>query len=63
MDIKDHIEEELMSIKAVCSYLRISKGTLRKLPIPRIHIRRRILYCKSELLTYIKENTKENKNG
>lgn len=55
------ISPEIMSIKDVCKYLKISKGTLSKLSsIPRIHIRRRVLYKKSAILQYLNDNTKEN---
>jgi hypothetical protein len=59
METDVHIKDEIMSIKQACNYLKISKGTLKKLPIKRIHIRRRILYSKSALTLFIKENTRE----
>jgi len=60
MNTDVHIDDEILDVKAVCKYLNISKGLLRKLPIERIHIRRRILYKKSAILKYLNDNTKEN---
>jgi len=46
-----------LSIKQVCNYLQICRNTLRKLPIPKIQIRRRVLYQKAAVLNFIRENT------
>ena len=56
------IFSEIMGIKDACKYLKISKGLLRKLPIEKIHVRRRVLYKKSSILTYLNDNTMRTKN-
>ena len=51
------ISSELFSRKEAAVYLRICKTTLDSLMIPRIKIRRRVLYKKSTLDLWIAENT------
>jgi hypothetical protein len=57
-----HTKNEILNAKEVRELLRISKGTLNKLPIPKISIRRRVLYKKSDIIKFITENTNEVKN-
>jgi len=40
---------EIMSRKQASDYLSISKGTLDKLKIPRIKVRRRIVFKKADI--------------
>jgi predicted DNA-binding transcriptional regulator AlpA len=40
---------DILSRKQAAEYLVISKGTLDKLSIPRIQIRRRIVFLKSDI--------------
>jgi hypothetical protein len=63
MNCEDQTADEILDIKAACAFLKISKGTLKKLPIPRIKIRRRVLYQKSAILNFLHENTKGRENG
>ena len=62
METDVHADDEIMNIKNACEYLKISKGLLRKLPIERIRIRRRVLFKKSAILKFLKDNTKEIKD-
>jgi hypothetical protein len=51
------IFSELFNRKEAAVYLRICKTTLDSLPIPRIKIRRRVLYRKPELDQWLVQNT------
>ena len=51
------ISSELFNRKEAAEYLRICKTTLDSLLIPRIKIRRRVLYRRSELDQWLVKNT------
>jgi excisionase family DNA binding protein len=53
--------DEIMDAKEVCAYLKICKGTLQKLNLPVIIVRRRRLFKKSQIDQFIEENTKGGK--
>lgn len=53
---------ELLNFSDTCSLLHISKGTLRKLEIPYLKIRRRILFRKNDIEQFIEENMRGGKN-
>jgi hypothetical protein len=55
--MKQEISSELFNRKEAAGYLRICKTTLDHLHIPRIKIRRRVLYRRSELDQWIVQNT------
>jgi len=55
--MKQVISTELFDRKEASVYLRICKTTLDNLMIPRIKIRRRVLYRKSELDQWLTQNT------
>jgi len=59
MDTNSRIIDEILTTKEICQYLRISKGTIRKLGIPCLKIRRRVLYRKSDLEKFILKNLME----
>ena len=59
MKSNDHKDDTIMEIKDVLQYLRISRGTLMKLPIVKLKIRRRSLYRKKDIYQFIQENLKE----
>jgi len=48
---------ELLTRKEAAAYLRICKSTLDKLLIPRIRVRRRIFYRKSQLEQWLVQNS------
>ncbi|ULQ60685.1 helix-turn-helix domain-containing protein [Brucepastera parasyntrophica] len=48
---------EVLSREEAATFLGICKTTLDSLPIPRIKIRRRVLYRKSELDEWLIRNT------
>ena len=50
------IFSELFDRKETAHYLRICKTTLDNLPIPRIKIRRRVLYRKPDLDQWLDQN-------
>lgn len=50
--------DEILNIRQVCRYLKINRGTLRKLKIPYLKIRRRILYRKRDLEIFVLDNMK-----
>jgi len=50
--------DEILSREEACAYLKISKGTLKKLCIPTVHLGRRVVYQKSAILAFLKKNTK-----
>jgi len=58
MNTEVQVINEIMSIKEVCQYLQICRNTLNKQSIPRIHIGRRILYQKSDVINFLIETTK-----
>jgi hypothetical protein len=62
MNNNAQMTDEIMDIKSLCKYLKISRGTLSKLPIKKIHVRRRVLFQKSAVLEFLNENTKGIKN-
>ena len=49
---------EILTIKEACKYLKICEGTIRKLGIPSLKIRRRVLFRKSDLEKFIIANLK-----
>jgi hypothetical protein len=51
------ISSELFDRKEAAVFLRICKTTLDKLPIPRIKIRRRVFYRRSELEQWLIQNS------
>jgi predicted DNA-binding transcriptional regulator AlpA len=51
------ISSELFDRKEAAVYLRICRTTLDSLTIPRIKIRRRVLYRRSELDQWLTQNT------
>ena len=51
------ISSELFTRKEAAAYLRICKTTLDNLVIPRIKIRRRVLYRRLELDRWLVQNT------
>jgi predicted DNA-binding transcriptional regulator AlpA len=55
--MKQDIISELLDRKETAKYLRICKSTLDNLMIPRIKIRRRVLYRRSELNQWLDQNT------
>jgi hypothetical protein len=55
-------QSEILSSAETCLFLRISKGTLRKLKIPYLKIRRRVLYRKTDIEKFIEENLKGENN-
>jgi hypothetical protein len=59
LDLNFCANDEIMNIKEVCKFLKISKGTLRKLNISYIKVRRRVLYRKMDIEQFILKNTKE----
>jgi len=62
MDTDTQNGEEILTREEACAFLKISKGTLRKLCIPTVHLgRRRIVYQKSAILAFLKENMKGGK--
>ena len=52
---------EILNTIEVCSYLRISKGTLRKIKIPHIRIRRRVMFRKIDIEQFVLNNLKDQK--
>jgi len=50
--------KEVFSREEASDFLGICKTTLDKLPIPRIKIRRRVLYRRSELDQWLMQNLK-----
>jgi hypothetical protein len=56
--MKQEISSELLSRLEAGAYLRICRSTLDKLMIPRIKIRHRVLYRRSELDLWLIKNTK-----
>jgi hypothetical protein len=62
MDTNAYIAEEIMTIKETCKFLRISRGTIRKLNIPHLKIRRRTLYRKCDIEIFLLNNMKDCKN-
>jgi hypothetical protein len=50
---------EVLSRKAAAEYLGICTTTLDRLDIPRIQIRRRVLFQKEAIDKWLKENTKK----
>jgi len=59
MNSNDYTDDTIMEIKDVLRYLRISRGTLMKLPIVKLKIRRRSLYRKKDIDRFVQENLKE----
>jgi hypothetical protein len=57
MKMEQIIFSELFNRKEAAVYLRICKTTLDNLMIPRIKIRRRVLYRKIELDQWLVQNT------
>jgi excisionase family DNA binding protein len=55
--MKQEISSELFDRKEAAVYLRICRTTLDRLMIPRIKIRRRVLFRKSELDQWLDQNT------
>ena len=55
--MKQEISSELFNRMEAAGYLRICRATLDCLPIPRIKIRKRVLYRRSELDQWIVQNT------
>ena len=55
--MKQTICAELFSRQEAAEYLRICKSTLDVLTIPRIKIRRKVLYRKPELDQWLIQNT------
>ena len=53
MDANVKTQKELMSRAEAASYLRICKTTLDRLSIPKTQIRRRVLYRRSTLDTWL----------
>lgn len=43
----------VLSRKEAAAYLTITKGTLDKLPIPRIRIRRRVVYKRADIEAWL----------
>ena len=50
---------DVLDRKTAAQYLTISKGTLDKLPIPRIQFRRRVLYKRADIDTWLETQKKE----
>jgi hypothetical protein len=48
---------ERLTRKEAAAYLRISKTTLDKLPIPRVKIRHLVFYRKCDIDNWLAENT------
>ena len=44
---------DVLTRKGAAAYLSISPGTLDKLPIPRVQIRRRVVYRKADLEAWL----------
>jgi hypothetical protein len=55
--MKQIISSELFDRREAAVYLRICKSTLDTLLIPRIKVRRRVLYRRSELDQWLDRNT------
>ena len=51
------ISKEVMSRKEAAAYLCIGKSTLDKLNIPKIQIRRRVLFKKEVIDKWLSQNT------
>jgi predicted DNA-binding transcriptional regulator AlpA len=62
MNRETQTADEILNVKEACAFLKISRGTLAKLHIPKIKIRRRIFFKKSDILKFITENTHEVEN-
>jgi len=56
--MKKEIDLELLSRREAGEYLRICLNTLDKLAIPRVKIRHRVLYRKSEVEKWVIQNSK-----
>jgi hypothetical protein len=56
--MKQEISSELFNRRELAGYLRISKSTLDKLPIPRIKIRHLVFYRKCDIDKWISDNAK-----
>jgi hypothetical protein len=57
MKMEQIITSELLTRREAAEYLRICKSTLDKLKIPRVKIRHRVFFRKSELDNSIIQNT------
>ena len=55
--MKEVISSELLNRQEAAVYLRICRSTLDTLMIPRIKIRRRVLFRRSELDQWLTQNT------
>ena len=49
-------ESTIMKVSDVLQYLKISRGTLMKLPIKKLKIRRRTFYRKEDIDQFILDN-------
>jgi predicted DNA-binding transcriptional regulator AlpA len=52
-------QSDVLSRRQAAEYLSISKGTLDKLDIPCIHIRRRIIYRQADINRWLEKHTAE----
>ena len=50
---------DVLTRKGAAAYLSISPGTLDKLPIPRVQIRRRVVYRKADLEAWLNTHVNE----
>jgi len=51
------IQEKILSRTAAAAWLGVSKQTLDLMNIPRVKLRRRVLYRQSVLLQWLEKNT------
>jgi excisionase family DNA binding protein len=51
--------KDVMSRREAAAYIGIGKSTLDRLNIPKIQIRRRVLFQKEAIDKWLKENTKK----
>ena len=54
--MNQNVSTELLDRKEAAGYLRICKNTLDKLSIPRIKVRRRVIYRRLDLDRWLTEN-------
>jgi len=55
--MNNELSERVLSLKEAAAFVGVCKTTLGRMNIPRVKIRRKVLYQKSVLLRWLEENT------
>jgi len=57
------LQESVLSRTAAAAFLGVCKTTLDRMKIPRIKVRRRVLYRQSVLIDWLEKNTETKREG